>query len=295
LCGASPRAAHARSMAALELDLMVSRYNRPIPAVDPDWTQLMEFTGLYVVYLNAIPHEMWLLCALNAYGRVRVAGVKYVPGPIAMMVLQAVSDCLDIEVDVDDVKGKANIIYKIPVLQMTDIARLCSFRGERFGFRQYRLQGVHGALLFVAGFRLVFVEGRGCGTGRKSAMEFLSIVWKAQPNGDLRPGTNVNVTVAKYLSVQAHVKDTILAWPRPEDLAPGMIAWAALPLVNPVTRAPPANWRGSVGPVDFGVDPEAAEVAAKRKRKRDGLLKAMLSKAASERAEEARAEVSDSE
>ena len=46
----------------------------------------------------------------------------------------------------------------------------------------------------------------------------------------------------KYMQVQEYAKRAVLGWPRPDDLAPSMRAWAALPPVRPVTRKPPKDW-----------------------------------------------------
>ena len=107
-----------------------------------------------------------------------------------------------------------------------------------------------------------------------SKLEFVCTIWKLHPTGDLRPGTSLLTPLGKYLQVATYAKQLVLGWPRPDDLSPAMRAWAALPVVRPVTRAPPKDWEHVTPPVVFPTPPnpvgvkdiKAALVQTKRKQ-----------------------------
>ena len=193
-------------------------------------------TGLYVIYHDALRQQCWSTAGLTATGRLRIPTIKYVPPPCAMMFLTDLCETLSVDYRVIDKRGATNIIYRVPFVEMASIYSVCAFDGlSRLGFRNARLKKRQGALHAIGGLAAEYVEGR-VASSIVSRLEFPLVVWKLQPNGDLRPGTEVTVPVAKYMQVAASFKELVVHWPYPDDLHPLMRHWATLPLVPPVTR-----------------------------------------------------------
>ena len=207
--------------------------------VDPDFDELMPYTGLYAVYMyhDALQHECWRMAGLSQTGRLRNPTISFVPPPCAMMYLSDLSDLLGIEHQVIDEKGSSNIVYRIPFLRMQPVGDVCAFQelSGKFGFRHARLHKVHGAMHVIGELAVEYLEGRAA-RSCVSRIEFVITVWKLQPNGDLRPGIEKDVPVAKYMQVAASMKQLVREWPHPQDIHPDMRRWGDLPLVQPVTR-----------------------------------------------------------
>ena len=216
------------------------RPRRPKP-VDADFESLLEFTGFYDVYYDALREELWTSARLAKTGLLRYPTIKYVPPACAMMFFRSLEEHLGEEVETDDEQGRASIIYTIGFPAMQFIEEVCCFDMKgKLGNGCCRLTEPHGSLHIVAHLRVEYHEGRGSSPVSKIEMDHT--VWKLHPAGDLRPGTSLMVHLGKYMQVQEYAKRAVLGWPRPDDLAPSMRAWAALPPVRPVTRKPPKDW-----------------------------------------------------
>ena len=259
---------------SVEVEVKVERKRRPRrpKPIDPDFEKLMAFTGLYDVYFRALREELWTAARLYKTGLVRYPCIKYVPPPCAMMFLRTLEEHYDVSTVIDDEKGRASIIYGIPFKNMEAMDGVACFSEKGvMGHRCGRLQEKHGCLHIVGGLRAEYSEGASTGV---SKLEFVCTIWKLHPTGDLRPGTSLLTPLGKYLQVATYAKQLVLGWPRPDDLSPAMRAWAALPVVRPVTRAPPKDWEHVTPPVVFPTPPnpvgvkdiKAALVQTKRKQ-----------------------------
>ena len=270
----------------LDLKAEVKRTPRRAPApreYDPEYDQYMHMTGFYVIFHDAMRQQSWRAAGLRATGRVRAPTISYVPPPCAMMFILDLCETLSVEHMVIDTKGASNIIYRVPFRTMDPIYTVCAFQGiNRYGFRNARLHRLRGALHVIGALSAEYVEGRAPGSCT-TRIEFPLVVWKLQPNGDLRPGTEVTVPAAKYMQVMVSVKEIVRDWPYPDDLHPDMRHWAQLPVVQPVTRLEPLQcgpdgMSGYKEVVDLGDVPLDAVREDARVRKLKNLYDVLKSK-----------------
>ena len=157
---------------------------------DMDINDLIQYNGAYQIYMQAIQQETWRCCRLKGTGLLRYPSIAYVPPVNAMCLIKYLANELDdIDWTVINEKGKANIITRLPIKEWKHMSAMCAFQDidRRFGFGQCRLLRKHGSLAFVTGLSIEHYEGRG-NRMPLSRLEFVHVVWKLTPHGDLRPG-----------------------------------------------------------------------------------------------------------
>jgi hypothetical protein len=96
-----------RIIVVAEADVKWHRVRRPKP-VDADYESLLEYTGFYDVYYDAIREELWTSTRLAKTGLVRHPTIKYVPPVCAMMFFRSLEEHTGYEVEIDDEQGTSS-------------------------------------------------------------------------------------------------------------------------------------------------------------------------------------------